>query len=535
MKNKKVGLGFVFILVLIMLGITFYHTEDRGVQEVAGKLFPSEMKMKDITKQTKDRYVEENFPAVEEIYRVEDAEGQHTGNVFVVTPVGYEGVIQLAVGIDKTTGTTTGIHIIEHQETPSYGGILTENWFMERFSGKSAASFLNLVKLEEQTPQDILQITGATMTSQAVVNGVNAAIGTFNYLESGELMSAVPKEMERNLREEEAGIFYIHGGKKGPIKITMEELKQFPTVESHTTLRKSTGTEISITVEGPTLDVVLAHFGENLKDYNGIGVTARDGYYALVPKEIMDTRQVILGYIFDGEEIADNEKPIRVIIPDEFGVYWVKMVYTIDLYNHISEKDILSVKMFDALTRDITPYMYEYYGSKDASIEVGEILAKLEEVDSKGFFTMVSSDGLLKNETIAMVSSRYYIKTEGENAPMNIGPAFKLGMNVKNMAYFSTTKDAVVFPQEIALLTGTSQVEEYEGIPLKKLLEEVGFADVENKSFQLVAVEGEEVMLMGEDTENCILLYDENKTVTSVYKTSKGIEMIKDVLEINVK
>ena len=56
---------------------------------------------------------------------------------------------------------------------------------------------------------------------------------------------------------------------------------------------------------------------------------------------------------------------------------------------------------------------------------------------------------LLKNETISLVRQRYFIKVEGDNAPMNISPTFRLGMNVKHMTHFSTTKDAVIFPEKM--------------------------------------------------------------------------------------
>ena len=186
----------------------------------------------------------------------------------------------------------------------------------------------------------------------------------------------------------------------------------------------------------------------------------------MISKDIIQNRDIILGIRFDDEEIIREEKPVRVVIPDEMGVYWVKMVNRIELYTHISPKDIQNVHIFSSIVKDIEPYYYEYYGSKDESYLVGKILSKFDYVDVNGFFTMVGSDGLVKNETISMVRDRYYIKTGGENAPMNIGPAFKLGMNVKEMSHFSTTKDAVIFPEIMMKIIGEEDLPQGKGMNL---------------------------------------------------------------------
>jgi hypothetical protein len=200
--------------------------------------------------------------------------------------------------------------------------------------------------------------------------------------------------------------------------------------------------------------------------------------------------EVILAWEVDGKPVKDEEKPVRVAIPNELGPYWVKMVSNIDLYEKISPKNITKVHMFDALTRGIEPYYYEYYGSKDKSIEVGKILSKFDEIDKKGFFTMAANDGLEKNETISLVIQRYFIKIEGENAPMNIAPGFKLGMNVKYMTHFSTTKDAVVFPEKMIDVVRTKFAGDEEGMLLEDVLLTAGMRWEEGASFSAIASDG---------------------------------------------
>jgi electron transport complex protein RnfG len=87
--------------------------------------------------------------------------------------------------------------VLQHDETPLYGGdSLTEEWFLNRFKNKGADLYLNRVPLEQTQPNDVIQITCATVSSQAVINGVNAAIGTYRELILGEEAQPVPLKVE---------------------------------------------------------------------------------------------------------------------------------------------------------------------------------------------------------------------------------------------------------------------------------------------------------------------------------------------------
>lgn len=531
MKKKK-SLYVATVLTVLTVLAFWSYTRDSQYQNVAEELFGKEVTVKDTTKRVLDDYIVENYPAVEKIFSVQEmGKKSSLGTLFIVVPEGYGGSMYLAVAIGHDQKKTLGVKVLAHSETKGYGDLVTEDWFINRLKGKPISAFLQVVKLDPDNVNDVVQITGASISSKSAVNGVNAAIGAYNYMESGNRMGFIPRETDKNIIMEETESFVITGeGER--VKVTMEELMKLPRVRRDCILRKSTGTEIPLSVEGPTLQEVLKHYKMDITNYTAMGITARDGYYALVPSEILHQKEILLAYMFNDEPIDEEEKPIRVVIPEEFGVYWVKMVSNIDFYSNITQKDIHSIKVFDALTRDIKPYMYEYYGKKDASIEIGKILQKLGEVDTKGFFTMVSSDGLVKNETITMVKQRYYIKTEGENAPMNIGPDFKLGMNVKHMAYFTTTKDAVIFPREIEKITGTVKLGNHEGIPLAELLRVLEIKDNDKSRFELVSTLGDTVVVESDGLDACILKYEDN--MINAIINYKGKEThLRDMLEIN--
>lgn len=91
------------------------------------------------------------------------------GYVVRVSPNGFGGAIDMMVGVD-TSGTVTGISIISHSETASLGANCTREDFRSQFVGASGA-----VAVTKDGGQ-IEALTGATVTSRAVSDGVSLAL-----------------------------------------------------------------------------------------------------------------------------------------------------------------------------------------------------------------------------------------------------------------------------------------------------------------------------------------------------------------------
>lgn len=100
------------------------------------------------------------------------------GYTIKTLPKGYGGEIELIVGI-STEGTITGINIGNMSETPGLGSKAAEPAFKDQFNNK-ATEELTLVKGSASTENEIQAISGATITSTAVTDGVNAAIEVYN-------------------------------------------------------------------------------------------------------------------------------------------------------------------------------------------------------------------------------------------------------------------------------------------------------------------------------------------------------------------
>ncbi len=449
--RKRGMYGIALILILVLTAATLWAgSESREEKALIKEAIPGAQSIGLMKEAAAVPYIRDNFPAVLRIYEVDGEPA-----AFVTEGRGYEGLIRTLVIIDSESEKVARTVILRQGDEPEYADPIKEGWFMDRFAGQGLLEYLELVVLEQTKETDIIQVTGATISSQAVVNNVNAAMGAWQYLFYGTEAPAVENAVAQETWDKDDNSFLISPEDSDPFRITVEDLEDYEQVAVDTILAKTTGTRTDIKASGPLLSEVLASKGIDLGRYAALGVTGRDGYYAMLDKDILTNRQIILGTMVDGEGIPPEEKPVRIVVPDEMGVYWVKMVTRIDLYEQVSPKDIKNIYMFDALTRGIEPYYYEYYGSKDKSILVGSILDRFDAVDPNGFFTMLGSDGLEKNETIAIVRDRYYIKTEGNNAPMNIGPAFKLGMNVKEMCCFSTSTDAVMFSEIMMKVIGS--------------------------------------------------------------------------------
>ena len=294
----------------------------------------------------------------------------------------------------------------------------------------------------------------------------------------------------------------------GIVEISVAELRALPQTELDASYRRTTGLYEEYFMEGPLLKDVIGFAGGDLDDYAGLGMIGRDNYYCLFSREVIDsTPDLILALTVDGSaKLDDDIYPAWAGVQGQFGPYWVKQVEKIVLYEEVPSKTITSVWMFAALTSGIEMNKYEYYGSQDNAIDLEQVFSRLDYVDSKAFFTMKSADGFKKNEAMNMVKSRYYIKIDGADAPTNVAPYIKLGMNVQKIAWFSTNADAVVFPNMLTEYMDTNTIRGHTGIPLDEVLYEAGMETVKAADFDIIGSAGERIHVSGEELSGAILV-----------------------------
>lgn len=140
----------------------------------------------------------QKFPAVEKMFKITGGEEYYA---FLVSPAGYRAPIKMMVVIETGRNEVAGIKVMQQDETPGYGEWLAEAWFTDRFKGKSVDQYLQRVVLEAEEPNDIVQITSATITTQAVLNGVNSAMGIYREAILGQKSDPVPLQVEGYITE----------------------------------------------------------------------------------------------------------------------------------------------------------------------------------------------------------------------------------------------------------------------------------------------------------------------------------------------
>ncbi|MCI5898597.1 MAG: chitobiase/beta-hexosaminidase C-terminal domain-containing protein [Firmicutes bacterium] len=318
--------------------------------------------------------------------------------------------------------------------------------------------------------------------------------------------------------------------------ITIEELRKLEQHPLDASYKRTTGLYEEFKMEGPYITDIFKSLDLDVLEYEAIGVQGTDGYYCLIPKDIIEkTPDMMLALVVDGEaKLSEDEAPARLAVQGQYGPYWVKKVNKITLYTEIPKKEITSVWVFDNLAAGIEPYEYEYYGSKDKAVSLPMILSRFDYVDSKAFFTMKSSDGFEKNEAMSMIKDDYYIKVEGEDAPTNASPNIVLGMNVKNISWFSTNADAAVFPKELESYMDKKTVAGKTGVPISEILFEAGVEKVADVNFDLLGTNGEKVTVLGKALKDAVLCINGDGTYSAVFDSSLGVKNIKNLMRIRV-
>ena len=108
------------------------------------------------------------------------ADGSVAGYAVSVTcSEGYDGDIALSVGI-PAHGKVTSISFTELHETPGKGMLAADPLFKDQFNNRSATSFKLITSGSSSADNEIEVISGATITSKAIVNAVNAALDFFH-------------------------------------------------------------------------------------------------------------------------------------------------------------------------------------------------------------------------------------------------------------------------------------------------------------------------------------------------------------------
>jgi electron transport complex protein RnfG len=112
-------------------------------------------------------------------YRATDGSGNIIGYAFFKEQPGAQGPLVIAGGVDASFSTVKGMSVLSHEETPGLGAKIVTPDFKGQFSGIPLSS-LGL----SNDGGAIDSITGATISSQAVVDALNVKISSIKQAEA---------------------------------------------------------------------------------------------------------------------------------------------------------------------------------------------------------------------------------------------------------------------------------------------------------------------------------------------------------------
>lgn len=162
--------GRLFLIALIAglaLGATYYVTKEPIAEQtrLAAEAARTEVFEGTFTLDTQEKLPE----AIKTLYI---AKGEQDGYVMEVEASGYGGIFTVTVGV-TADGVITGVVVGDNSETPGLGKNAQKPEFAAQFAGKDGA--ITVKKGGGASENEVDALTGATITTQAVVNAVDEA------------------------------------------------------------------------------------------------------------------------------------------------------------------------------------------------------------------------------------------------------------------------------------------------------------------------------------------------------------------------
>lgn len=193
MKNTGILLAITLISGLL-LGVVYQVTKEpiaeqeaKAKQEACQEVFADaasfeavELAPVDESTWNSEGYGQES---IDEVMAAKDSAGSVLGYVITVTTKeGYGGDIQFTMGV-RSDGTVNGISLLSISETAGLG-MRAEEVLKPQFADKQVEKF-EYTKSGAASENQIDAISGATITTNAVTNGVNSGLYYFRTVLGG--------------------------------------------------------------------------------------------------------------------------------------------------------------------------------------------------------------------------------------------------------------------------------------------------------------------------------------------------------------
>lgn len=123
-----------------------------------------------------------------ECYKALDESGNLIGYAVSSASRGYGGDVKVMTGINAEDGSVIAINVYDNSgETPGLGVNTSGEKFTSQFAGLSSGTGVTVDKDAGKNPDSVAvdSVTGATISSRAVVDAVNQAFDAYNAVKEG--------------------------------------------------------------------------------------------------------------------------------------------------------------------------------------------------------------------------------------------------------------------------------------------------------------------------------------------------------------
>lgn len=193
MLKEAVILFAITLLSGLMLGFIYELTkepirlqEEKAIQEACAAVFVDAASFEEtdyVTSAALTAELDATGVEIGTVYNALDGSGNHIGYVLETsTSEGYAGNITLYMGVTNE-GNLNGVSILKIGETPGLG-MRAEEVLVPQFENVEATAF-TYTKSQSQSDSEIDAISGATITTKAVVNAVNGGVLAVEELKGG--------------------------------------------------------------------------------------------------------------------------------------------------------------------------------------------------------------------------------------------------------------------------------------------------------------------------------------------------------------
>ena len=327
----------------------------------------------------------------------------------------------------------------------------------------------------------------------------------------------------------EDGEFVISNLKEQDITISVEELKELPVVEKDVTSVDSSGDEDDYFVKGALLSDLLESKGASKADLKAIRLIAGDGYSIDIPEPVLKNRQIILAYEVNGKPLPEGIKPVRVIIPEERAMYWIKNLTKINIVEMVKSVEVNSLVFLETAISEVEKVDYTYYESEDKAVNAANLADSIGVSTDKRTVSFRAADGYEKDEEVDIFREGY-LKITGDHAPMFLSPDIPKGMYVKDVLFVNYGSTSLCSVKQATDVFESSTIDGTEGITLAAIVKEAGLISASN--YILTAVDGYSVEVSSSDLENGIVYLEDGEMVRCAFSELSKKYWVKNLYKI---